>query len=357
MKNEMRLYLIWILILANLLYDEYWGINVLIISVVTVSILWYRNFFAQSDDTGNQFHKTDAHWYFGAAIWIISATAVFLIGGPFQIMMFMLSMIYFGSLQDRKPVSVPLSGIQSAQSFATGIARIFMDSSTKFKGDQATGSKKIVRQIILVSAGLIICIVFLKLYQLADPDFYELTRFINLDWISWGFIFFYIALTWLMYGFYYYKSESSITKLDEALKNEIEPSYSDGLQRYFGVKQERNLATMTLIILNVMLVLLLVLDVRFMMTEYGVDKPVAEYSSTIHQGVNALIFSLVLVILLITLFFRGSLNFENHKWIKLLGLFWLFLNCILVVTTAFKNFDYIAEFGFTYKRLGVLLYL
>lgn len=357
MKHEMKIYLIWTLVLANLLYGEYWGLNALIAAIVTIVLLGYRNFISRKEladahETGN-----DTAWYFGAGIWLISATAVFLIGGWFQIFMYLISMTYFGVLQDRKPVSVPFSPVQAVISFATGLARLFLDTFKNFGGDNSLRSQKIARQIVLFSIGLIICIAFLKLYQLADEDFYALTSFINLEWISWGFIFFYLLLTWILYGFYYFKSEPEITKFDESFKNEIAPDYSDSLERFFGVKQERLLALFTLGILNVMLVLLLILDIRFLFNGFGIDKPVSEYSSLVHQGINALIFSLVLVILLISFFFRGSLNFENHKSLKIFGIVWLSLNCVLVITTGIKNYDYIVEFGFTYKRLGVLLYL
>lgn len=357
MKNEMRLYLIWILVLANLLYDEYWGLNTLIIAGVTVVVLWYRNFIKGQNPADQQAVRNDIFWYFGAAIWLISATGVFLLGGWFQVLMYMLSMGYFIALQDRKPVSVPVTAVQTLQSFATGLARIFMDSASRLKNEETIRSRKVIRQIMLFFIGLIICIAFLKLYQMADADFYELTKFINLDWISWGFIFFYFFLAWLLYGLYFFKSEPEITKLDNHFGNDINPDYTDSVQKFFGITQERNLAMITLGVLNLMLILLLVLDVRFLMTEYGTDKPVAEFSSVVHQGVNALIFSLVLVMLLISFFFRGSLNFEKNKGIKLLAVFWLIANCVLVFTTGAKNFDYIAEFGFTYKRLGVLLYL
>jgi Domain of unknown function (DUF4173) len=65
----------------------------------------------------------------------------------------------------------------------------------------------------------------------------------------------------------------------------------------------------------------------------------------------------VLVIVLITYLFRGSLNFQKNKSLKILAIVWLALNVVLVFTTAFKNYDYVAQLGFTYKRLGVYLYL
>jgi hypothetical protein len=192
---------------------------------------------------------------------------------------------------------------------------------------------------------------------LADADFYELTRFLNLDWISWGFIAYYIICAWILYGVYFFKPEILINQAEDVLKNDIQSDYKDRIQSFFGAGSEKKLALITLSILCAMLLLFLSLDVRFILNEYGVQRPVADYSQNVHQGVNSLIFSIVLVIILITYFFRGSLNFGESANIKRLAHFWLFLNCILVITTGLKNYDYILNFGYTYKRLGVLCYL
>jgi len=356
MKKEIRFYLVWTLMITNLFYQEYWGLNALIVAAFTSLLFGYRYFFHKAKETPPTRWQT-FHWLLGAVIWMTTATAVFLGAGGFSIFLYLVSLSYFISLQDRTYISVPLGFAQTVQSFATGMMRIFKDRIPKSDEPVNARRNKNMRQLVLFSSGLFICILFLKLYQLADKNFYELTAFLNLEWISWGFIASYLIVTWTFYGLYFYKSEQQITSAEVSLKNEIDSSYSDRIQEYVGVENENRFALIILSVLCAMLVLLLALDIKFMLTEFGLQRPVSAYSETVHQGVNALIFSLVLVMILISYLFRGSLNFNPSKTVKIIGTWWLILNCILVITTGFKNYDYILNFGLTYKRLGVSLYL
>lgn len=160
-----------------------------------------------------------------------------------------------------------------------------------------------------------------------------------------------------MYGTYFFQPQTFINEVEGSLKNEIKPTYSDRIQHYFGETNERKLAMTLLVILNLMLFLYLILDIKNLANVPLVQKPYSFYSIAIHSGINALIFSLVLVIILITYLFRGALNFTGNRIVKSLAVVWIILNCVLVFTTALKNHDYISQLGFTYKRLGVYLYL
>ncbi len=42
---------------------------------------------------------------------------------------------------------------------------------------------------------------------------------------------------------------------------------------------------------------------------------------------------------------------------KISAKIWILLNAVLVLSAAAKNFEYIVNYGFTYKRLGVFLFL
>jgi hypothetical protein len=78
----------------------------------------------------------------------------------------------------------------------------------------------------------------------------------------------------------------------------------------------------------------------------------------VHQGVYALMFSIVCAIALILYFFRGNLNFfEGNKRIKTLTYVWIALNVSLVAITFYKNYAYVEALGLTYKRIGVFVYL
>jgi hypothetical protein len=81
-------------------------------------------------------------------------------------------------------------------------------------------------------------------------------------------------------------------------------------------------------------------------------------SDSVHQGIGALITSIVFAVLIILFYFRGRLNFiQNNKHIKGLAFFWIVQNLFLVASTCFRNLEYIEAHGLTYKRIGVYVYL
>ena len=147
---------------------------------------------------------------------------------------------------------------------------------------------------------LFIGIIFLKLYQSADSTFYELTKFINLDWISWGFILFYALISLLFYGFYFYTKQDEITEVEAKLPDEIKASYTDKIQQFFGEINELKIAYSILITLNIMLLLYNIIDIRYIFIE--IDNPSRElsFSQIVHDGINSLITSLILVIIIVS---------------------------------------------------------
>ncbi len=84
----------------------------------------------------------------------------------------------------------------------------------------------------------------------------------------------------------------------------------------------------------------------------------SELSSAIHERVNAVIFSTLMSIGVILLYFKGEFNFDaKANKIKNLAKIWIVLNAILIVSTCIKNAEYVSFFGLTYKRLGVFAFL
>jgi hypothetical protein len=78
----------------------------------------------------------------------------------------------------------------------------------------------------------------------------------------------------------------------------------------------------------------------------------------IHEGADLLIFSMVMAILVLLIFFRGNLNFyRNNKWLKWGAYCWIVQNIILVISVFLRDYHYIRETGLAYKRIGVLFYL
>ena len=359
MKNRTKIYFLWVLVIANLIYAETWGLNALIITLISVPLLAWKDgrlFFDKKIYHINQPENT-GQWWLVAATWLTASLAVFFTASFLAVFFYFVTLIYFTAVQQPSKTSFVLGFGQTVQSFFTGVYRVFHDFGEHFKTGNLGQKKKWLIQTLMVLVPLLIVIIFFKLYQIADVNFYELTKFINLDWISWGFIFVYILLVVFLYGLYYFKPLNDVVELEKNLKNEINQNYQDKVQNFFGVKQERKLALVLFISLSALLCIYLTLDVHYLFDSFGTVKADSFYSNSIHEGIGAVIFSIVLVIILITYFFRGSLNFEQHRLVKNISRFWLLLNSLLLITTGAKNFEYVTQLGLTGKRLGVYLYL
>jgi hypothetical protein len=110
-------------------------------------------------------------------------------------------------------------------------------------------------------------------------------------------------------------------------------------------------------LLNGLLFLVNGLDVYYLLISKTLPEGV-EYAQYVHQGVYALLFSIVLAIAVILYFFRGNLNFyTRNSSLKWLAFTWILQNIVLVCTTAGKTSLYIAEYSLTHKRIGVYVYL
>jgi hypothetical protein len=252
---------------------------------------------------------------------------------------------------------MPFALVMAMGSFAIGIGELFTNFFQAFEpGKQRIPGKKLVTALA-ISIPLVIGIIFLKLYQSADATFYELTKFINLSWISWGFIVFYLFCAIVLYGFFFFTTLEDVKTLDEGIKLDTAETYSDKIQRFFGVQNETKIAFSLLIILNVLLLLYNLIDLNYLFVELNSPQRALSISEVVHGGINSLIASLILAIIIISFLFRGALNFAQNKFLKILALGWLIQNIVMVMTTSIKNAEYVSLWGLTYKRIGVYIYL
>jgi hypothetical protein len=83
-----------------------------------------------------------------------------------------------------------------------------------------------------------------------------------------------------------------------------------------------------------------------------------DLSAETHERVNAVIMSIVMAILVILFYFKKGFNFDKKSQIlKISAKLWIILNAVLAMSASLKNSEYIVNFGFTYKRLGVCGFL
>ena len=214
---------------------------------------------------------------------------------------------------------------------------------------------KILKKVFLYGVPLLLVIVFLKLYQFANPKFAEYTEFLNFEFISWSFVLLYAILLILLCGLYLFNNFDPSSKWDFDKKNSVDTNYTDAFQTKIGTEIEQKMATMLLSVLNLLLVAFLVID-GITLFSADIDYELT-HSETVHQGINILITSIVLVIFIVGFIFRGALNFSKNKTIKTLTILWLILNIVITGFNSIKNYNYIDEWGLTHKRIGVYTYL
>ena len=182
-------------------------------------------------------------------------------------------------------------------------------------------------------------------------DYYLDVNFLQLILIS--LLGFYLSFTfwnyWIPEAFSDYNSLFGNDFKDEKLiRNQRTFSFLD-------IDFERRSGEITLALLNG---LLLVFIITYNYEQFFEVVEKSALSSSTHERVNAVIFSIIMAVGVILFYFKGGFNFdEKAKNLKRLSKIWIFLNGILIFSTIIKNSEYVSFFGLTYKRLGVYAFL
>ncbi|MFV0606739.1 MAG: DUF4153 domain-containing protein [Niabella sp.] len=117
----------------------------------------------------------------------------------------------------------------------------------------------------------------------------------------------------------------------------------------------RQSGEITLVLLNLILVFFIIVYA----TESFKDVvPTVSYSSEVHERVYVLISSIVIAVAIIMIYFQSVSNFNRVGYVlRVLSYIWIGLNVCLVAIAIFKNMEYIAFYGLTFKRIGVFIFL
>lgn len=115
--------------------------------------------------------------------------------------------------------------------------------------------------------------------------------------------------------------------------------------------------TSGIITLSLLCVTLLVFVVIYTYEQFFSVKS-ESLSSETHTRVNTIIFSIILAMTVILFYFKSYFNFDpKAKILKQLSYLWLVLNSALVFSAFFKTTEYVLNYGLTFKRIGVLVFL
>lgn len=232
---------------------------------------------------------------------------------------------------------------------------------------------------------LFIAIVFIIIYSFANGIFSD---FINkivasltvwlkhlFTWFSPERILFFLSGIIIVAGLLL-RSRSYFSDLDLRHKNDLsrkkdrfkqwrESPFADVLhiiigQRAKGIlalKNEYFIGKASLILLNILLVFINAIDVKYIWLGYAFSNS-AQASENVHEGTGMLILSVLLAILLLLFFFRGNINFyKKSKWLKYFAYLWIVQNFFLVLSVFNRDYYYIFHCGLAYKRIELLFFL
>lgn len=200
--------------------------------------------------------------------------------------------------------------------------------------------------------------VFFGIYSAGSDHFASLFTNIELDLNFWQLLAMIVLGFFIAFNYWNFAVERFIYKSNRLLDNNFgekdkvqKPTYS-----FLDLDAERMSGVISLFALNILLVFFIV-TYNYEQFYESVKNPV-KLSAETHERVNAVILSIIMSIVVIMFYFKSSFNFDPKAGLmRVLAKVWIFLNAALVVSAMLKNSEYIINYGFTYKRMGVYAFL
>ncbi len=336
------------LVFSLLFYSKSFGLNLFLISIlVVVLVSTLRN-------------ERSLSWSYTMA-YIGTAIFVFLNPSDFTIFVhFMTFMVFVGKSISKKSSLYLTWFLGSSNMIIASIANYMEQKENKANQTEKKkleNSPKLYNRIKGALAAIALLFLFGMLYRNANPVFGNLIGQVNLDIISIPWLFFtllgYIIFLHLLRPL----NAQELITYDLAQNNELQkPTEIVLISEKKKLEGEHTLGSMIFIALNFLLLIFLITDIIYLLQHTEITN--SGLSQSVHQGVYALMFSIVCAIALILYFFRGNLNYlKGNRRIKVLTYIWVGLNVLLVAFTTYKNYTYVETLGLTYKRIGVFIYL
>jgi hypothetical protein len=194
------------------------------------------------------------------------------------------------------------------------------------------------------------------MYKSSNPLFAENTKWINFDFIRFNWICFTISGFLLAYAFFYHRTITPI----EIWENNLPLANTQAIQDEQNQKRfetERYAGLLLFVLLNMMLVVLNIGDIQTLYFNGGLPKNVT-HSDFVHSGVGIIILSIIIATSLMMYLFRNEFtSTKNNKALISFAYLWIIQNVLMLSSTAFRNQIYIHDYNFTYKRIGVYVWL
>ncbi|MFP3834921.1 DUF4153 domain-containing protein [Chryseobacterium sp. SIMBA_028] len=237
----------------------------------------------------------------------------------------------------------------------TSICRIFMLDDWLPKGNVSGLWQKIMAFVLIP---LLLLSVFFGIYAAGSEHFAALFTDYELDLNLWQVFCLTVLGFFIAFNYWNHAVEKLIYKNNHFLDNDFQKEVQTPKATYsfLDLDAERISGVVSFFSLNILLIFFIA-TYNYEQFYEGSKTPV-QLSEETHERVNAVILSIVMAILVIMFYFKSGFNFDpKASLMKILAKIWIFLNAVLIVSAAVKNYEYIVHYAFTYKRLGVFAFL
>jgi hypothetical protein len=340
-------------IYSGLFYQQLPGINFLLFTVIL-------NALALAQD---RLLLKSYSWLSASIGSLIAAAAVFYYGTGLPLFANITSLILLAGLSFKPQSSLFIAFIQSAFSLLASLPMLIIGLfERKQSSSPTTGKQPLGKILLLVAIPLFIAFVFLTIYRAANPLFDQFIQKLDFSGLTLGWLYCLFTGMLIMYAFFKQRQIKSLAEADSNATNKLpaitlEQHSETVWAGILSIKSEAFTGIVLFALLNVLLLVVNFLDVYYLGILKELPKGIT-LSQYLHNGTNALIFSLVLAIGIILFYFRGYLNFyEKNRWVKALSYTWILQNLVLVGSIFYRNSIYIGEYGLTHKRIGVYFYI
>lgn len=350
-----------VLYYSYLFYEQSAGINLLIFNLALVAIVLYLK---------NDIWKM-ATWTAVALGCLLSSACIVYHHTQLAITANLISLVALAGLSNEKHVSLVTALANSLTSlFSSHIIALTdrlgfnkIDETPEQTKAQDIAVERFAKKARKIAIPIVVTAVFLFIYMGANPAFNHLISnlFTSSSFaISWSWVFFTLGGFMLLFPFFFPYTIAELIGWDLGSSDRlsrIRRSVKDATFKMLDLRNEYQTGWLMFAMLNGLLLIVNSLDVYYLWIIKRLPAGIV-YADYVHQGVYALILSIVLAISIILYFFRKNLNFYAYnQLLKNVTYAWILQNAFLLFTTYYKTMTYVNQFGLTHKRIGVFVYL
>jgi hypothetical protein len=219
-----------------------------------------------------------------------------------------------------------------------------------------THSMKVLLAYIIIPLSFLS--VFFLVYSFGSDHFSSLFTNYTFDFNPYQLVFVVVFGTYFSFSFWNYWVPEVCFEINPKLNDELNEERLVMIQSTSSILDtdfKRKSGEITFFLLNLMLVVFIV---TYNYEQFFESIATSKLSAATHERVNAVVLSVFLSVVVVLMYFKGQLNFdEKVTKIKNLAQAWVVLNGGLLLSAVIVNSQYIASYGLTYKRLGVYVFL